>query len=144
MTLFLPYHETPHFAKITSILHVKWVQRSVLLGAVCDLASRASRLWSFLSPLKASGKPLPRSILVDEMLVNVDLARFVTGILPDSLAVGRVYRTLISFTVGVTVEYLTRMRKIEEAVIAYMLPALIRSFASDSNGDCAVSSSYLD
>ncbi|KAF8578875.1 ARM repeat-containing protein [Ramaria rubella] len=121
MALFLPYHETVHFAKIVSILHVK-----------------ESSLWSFLSPLKAAGKPLPRSILVDEMVVNVDLVRFVVGLLPEALRTGRTFRTLTGFTASITMDYLAHKGMIEEEVVALLLPAFTRTLSSDSDQDCAL------
>ncbi|KAF8525719.1 armadillo-type protein [Gautieria morchelliformis] len=121
MALFLPYHETAQFAKMISILHVK-----------------ESNLWSFLVPLKAAAKPLPRSMLVDEMLVNQDLARFVLALFPDALGAGQTYRTLTGFTASVTINYLSRKKKVDQEIVAFVLPALTRAFAPDSNQDAAL------
>ena len=34
LALFLPYHETPHFAKLLSILHIRYVLQNLTFVAV--------------------------------------------------------------------------------------------------------------
>ncbi|KAF8515684.1 armadillo-type protein [Hysterangium stoloniferum] len=121
MVLFLPYHETAHFTKMMTILHVK-----------------NSMLWSFLSPLKAAAKPLPRSMLIDEMVANIDVARFVVGILPDTLENASAHRVLVGFTASVVMDYIMRLKKVNEEVIAFMLPSSTRLFADNSTHDCVL------
>jgi U3 small nucleolar RNA-associated protein 10 len=82
-------------------------------------------------------------MLVDEMLVNQDMARFVVALLPDALGAGQTYRTLTGFTASVTMDYLSRKKKVDQEVVAFILPALTRAFASDSNQDAAVSNSSV-
>ena len=92
-----------------------------------------------MAPLKTAAKPLPRSMLVDEMRINRDLARFVVTLLPEALGSGQTYRTLTGFTASVIMDYLSHMKKVDEETLAFVLPAFTRSFASDSNQDAAVS-----
>lgn len=72
-------------------------------------------------------------------MVNQDLARFIIALLPEALESTRTYRTLTGFTASVTMDYLSRMKKVDEEIVAFLLPALVRTFATDSNQDCAVS-----
>ena len=81
-------------------------------------------------------------MLVDEMVNSRDLARFVLALLPEGLGASRTYRTLTGFTASVTLEYLARMKKVDEAVMAFVLPGLLRCFASDSDLDCSVSGRF--
>ncbi|KAJ7456907.1 hypothetical protein FB451DRAFT_1275210 [Mycena latifolia] len=60
LALFLPYHESPHFAKMLSILHVQ-----------------PNSTWNFLLPFKAATQNVPRISLVTEMLKNSDATRFI-------------------------------------------------------------------
>jgi hypothetical protein len=78
-------------------------------------------------------------MLVEEMVVNQDLARFVLALLPEALGSSRTYRTLTGFTASITMDYLSRMKKVDEEVVAFVLPSLARAFAPDSNQDCVVS-----
>ncbi|KAL5520451.1 hypothetical protein ACEPAG_9675 [Sanghuangporus baumii] len=112
LTVFLPYHESPHFAKMVSILTID-----------------EKEPWRFLTAYKASGKAVQRSALVTEMLKDRELTRFVVSLLPDALAVsgGRnVHRTLISFNVSTILEYVTRVerRDLDAPLLASLLPAL--------------------
>ncbi|KIJ47283.1 hypothetical protein M422DRAFT_226418, partial [Sphaerobolus stellatus SS14] len=122
MALVLPYHETPHFTKMLSILHID-----------------NSPLWSFLEPVKKAATSLPRSILVDAMLSNIDLARFVIQLLPNSIEGGYKHRTLTAFVTSSTVEYLSRMdksiEKSKEASAGALVAALDRLFAKASDTD---------
>ncbi|KAI9454082.1 hypothetical protein F5148DRAFT_1378333 [Russula earlei] len=58
LSLFLPYHDSPHFAKMVTILHVK-----------------PDTPWGFVNAYKSAAKSLPRTALVMEMLRNVAVAR---------------------------------------------------------------------
>ncbi|KAL5525140.1 UTP10 [Sanghuangporus sanghuang] len=112
LTVFLPYHESPHFAKMVSILTID-----------------EKEPWRFLTAYKASGKAVQRSALVTEMLKGRELTRFVVSLLPETLAVsgGRnVHRTLISFNVSTILEYVTRAerRDLDAPLLAFLLPAL--------------------
>ncbi|EJD05052.1 uncharacterized protein FOMMEDRAFT_105292 [Fomitiporia mediterranea MF3/22] len=112
LALFLPYHESPHFAKM------------VFISTVDD-----STPWRFLSAYKASGKPVHRNELVTEMLRDRELTRFVVSLLPETLstASGRnVHRTLICFNTSVVLEYVTRAEKrdLDAPILAFLLPAL--------------------
>lgn len=112
LALFLPYHESPHFAKMVSILKID-----------------ETAPWSFLAAYKASGKAVQRSVLVTEMLRDRELARFVVTLLPETLATSgglNTHRTLICFNTSITLEYITRAerRYLDAGALAFLLPAL--------------------
>ncbi|KAH8112066.1 hypothetical protein DFH11DRAFT_1788270 [Phellopilus nigrolimitatus] len=113
LALFLPYHESPHFAKMVSILTI-------------DEAGP----WRCLAPYKAAGKALPRSALVTEMRKDSELARYVVALLPSTLEAmdgANVHRTLICFNTSVVLEYITRSDKkdLDAGTLAFLLPALL-------------------
>ncbi|THH02630.1 hypothetical protein EW145_g6726 [Phellinidium pouzarii] len=113
LALFLPYHESPHFAKMISILIID-----------------ENAPWRFLSAYKVSGKAPSRSVLVTEMLKERELARYVVGLLPEALTTSggiNAHRTLICFNTAVLLEYVTRVdkRDLDAAALAFVLPALM-------------------
>ncbi|KAF8999772.1 hypothetical protein BDQ17DRAFT_1360346 [Cyathus striatus] len=108
LALFLPYHESPHFAKMVTILHIK-----------------NNSPWTFLVPYKSAAQSLPRVSLVTEMLRNSDVARFVVSLLPLSIKEGQMHRTLLAFNAATIHEYLQRSKSLNEGTVAYLLPALL-------------------
>ncbi|KAI0354312.1 hypothetical protein OH77DRAFT_530067 [Trametes cingulata] len=110
VALFLPYHETPHFIKMVSILHIQ--DRSPL---------------RFLQAYKTTAKPLHRSLLINEMLKTLDVARFASGILPAVLKdhSAGVHRALIAFHTGVLLEFVARSTILDENIMAILLPAVM-------------------
>lgn len=137
MTLFLPYHETPHFTKLVSILHIEQVATPNFVTTVAYKKFR-SDLWRFLVPLKSAAQPLPRTLLVNEMAKNSDLARFVFNLLPESLENGSIHPALIGFTAGVAVEYIARQKHIKEATLAFILSTANKLCSSGTNKECVV------
>lgn len=113
LTLFLPYHETPHFAKMISILTID-----------------EKTPWRFLLAYKAAGKPLRRPELATEMLKERELAQFVVGLLPEALSEAKglnLHRTLVSFNLSTLLEYLTRAdrKQLDAGTLAFLLPAIL-------------------
>ncbi|KAI0742763.1 hypothetical protein C8Q80DRAFT_1221194 [Daedaleopsis nitida] len=128
VALFLPYHDTPHFLKMTSILHIP--DNSPL---------------RFLQPYKATTKPLHRHLLVRDMLANPDLARFVASILPAVLdhQAPPLHRALIAFHTGVLLEYIATSKAIDENTIAILLPAALDPLQRASNPDSLLKPTLL-
>ncbi|PCH43122.1 hypothetical protein WOLCODRAFT_121527 [Wolfiporia cocos MD-104 SS10] len=108
LALFLPYHESPHFAKMVTILHIN------------DHST-----FRFLNAYKTAAKPVPRDALVNEMMKNTDLARFVSGLLPRILQEGGAgaHKTLVIFHTGVLLNYIARSKELDEGTMAHLLPA---------------------
>ncbi|OCH90866.1 hypothetical protein OBBRIDRAFT_729952 [Obba rivulosa] len=108
LRLFLPYHESPHFAKMVTILHIK------------DASP-----FRFLQAYKSDGKRVPRTSLVTEMTKNSDLARFVSSLLPDSLKSGGegTHRALIAFHTGVLLDFIAKSQALNEGTVTHLLPA---------------------
>ncbi|KAI0670242.1 hypothetical protein C8Q78DRAFT_1138718 [Trametes maxima] len=111
VSLFLPYHETPHFIKMVSILHIQ--DRSPL---------------RFLQAFKTTTKPLHRSLLLNEMLKAPDVVRFVSEILPSVLKQhsAGAHRALIAFHTGSLLEFVGRCKSLDENAMAILLPAALQ------------------
>lgn len=108
LSLFLPYHESPHFAKMVTILHIK-----------------PNTLWDFLLPYKSAGQTLSRVSLVTEMLRNSDVARFVASLLPSAIKEGSVHRVQLAFNAATLHEFIKRSKSLDEGTLAYLIPALL-------------------
>ncbi|KAG6909155.1 hypothetical protein DXG01_001782 [Tephrocybe rancida] len=126
LSLFLPYHESPHFTKMLSILHIK--QNST---------------WSFLLPFKSAAQNLPRMSLVTEMLRNTDVSRFVTSLLPAALKDKRSHRVLLAFNAACLHDFISRSQAIDAETIAYLLPALLGPLQSKVPIKNAILGSYV-
>ncbi|EAU87657.2 hypothetical protein CC1G_09118 [Coprinopsis cinerea okayama7 len=128
VSLFLPYHETPHFTKIISILDLK-----------------PNTLWSFLIPYKSAAQNIQRVSLVSEMIKNVDVARFVTSLLPYAIKGGYAHRTLLSFNAATVHEFIKRSNRLSEGVVAFLLPALLEPLQqkSETPSKDAILGSYI-
>ncbi|PPQ90282.1 hypothetical protein CVT25_013107 [Psilocybe cyanescens] len=108
LSLFLPYHESPHFAKIVTILQLK-----------------PNSIWSFLIPYKSAAQNLPRVSLVTEMLKNSDLARFVISLLPVAVKKGLGHHVLFAFNAATLYDFIKRSKSMSEGTMAYLLPGLL-------------------
>ncbi|TFK37695.1 hypothetical protein BDQ12DRAFT_685121 [Crucibulum laeve] len=115
LSLFLPYHESPHFSKMISILHIK-----------------PNSTWSFLLPYKSAGQSLPRVSLVTEMLRNSDIARFVTSLLPNAIKDDHCHRVLLAFSAASLHDFIKRSKKLDEGTLAFLLPALLEPLQQKS------------
>ncbi|KAF8901036.1 armadillo-type protein [Gymnopilus junonius] len=109
LSLFLPYHESPHFAKMITILQIK-----------------PNSTWSFLIPYKSAAQNLRRVSLVTEMLKNTDLTRFVTSLLPVAIKKGLGHRVLLAFNAATLHEFIKRSKSLDEGTMAFLLPALLK------------------
>ncbi|KAJ7740997.1 hypothetical protein B0H14DRAFT_3515417 [Mycena olivaceomarginata] len=116
LALFLPYHESPHFAKMLSILHIK-----------------PNSVWSFLLPFKAAAQNVPRVSLVTEMLKNSDATRFIVNLLPTAIKASSSHHTLLAFNAATIHDYLTRTKTLDEGTLAHLLPALIEPLQQRSD-----------
>ncbi|KAG6866337.1 hypothetical protein C0991_005804 [Blastosporella zonata] len=126
LSLFLPYHESPHFTKMISILHIK-----------------PNSTWSFLLPFKSAAQNLPRMSLVSEMLRNTDVSRFVTSLLPSALKDKRAHRVLLAFNAACLHDFISRSKAIDEGTIAYLLPSLLEPLQSKPPTKNAILGSYV-
>ncbi|KAJ6554556.1 armadillo-type protein [Mycena capillaripes] len=128
LSLFLPYHESPHFAKMLSILHVK-----------------PNSTWSFLLPFKAAAQNVPRTSLVTEMLKNSDATRFIVNLLPTAIKANCSHHTLLAFNAATIYDYLTRTKSLDEGTLAYLLPAILEPLQhrSDVVAKDAILGSYI-
>ncbi|KAF8335871.1 uncharacterized protein EI90DRAFT_3152860 [Cantharellus anzutake] len=109
LACFLPYHESVAFTKLMTIIRV-------------DPNSK----WAFLKPSKEHPKPLLRTTLVVEMCHSLDLARFVASLLTTALDEGQAHRSLVAFSTGTLAEYIARLPKIDEGIVAILFPSIVR------------------
>lgn len=115
LKLFLPYHESPHFTKMLTILHIQ-----------------PNSSWSFLLPYKSAAKPLTRNALVGEMQANTDVARFVTSLLPNAIRSISVHRTLLAFNGASLHDFVTNTLILDAGTLAHLLPALLEPLQNKS------------
>ncbi|CAK5279397.1 unnamed protein product, partial [Mycena citricolor] len=113
LALFLPYHESPHFAKMLSILHIK-----------------PNSTWIFLLPFKAAAQNIQRPALVTEMLKNADATHFVVNLLPSALKGGYSHHTLLAFNAATVHDYLKRAKSLDEGTLALLLSAFLEPLSS--------------
>ncbi|KAI0311668.1 hypothetical protein OF83DRAFT_1068421 [Amylostereum chailletii] len=116
LALFLPYHDSPHFAKMVTILHIK-----------------PSSTWSFLNAYKSAAQSLPRSTLVVEMQRNTDVMRFVASLLPTAIRENYTHRTLLAFHTGVVLDYVARAKLIDDGISAALLPTMIEPLETNES-----------
>ncbi|KAJ7079966.1 hypothetical protein B0H15DRAFT_1025307 [Mycena belliarum] len=128
LALFLPYHESPHFTKMLSILHIQ-----------------PNSTWSFLLPFKAAAQNVPRVSLVTEMLKNSDATRFIVNLLPSAVKGNCSHHTLLAFNAATIHDYLTRTKGLDEGTLAHLLPALLEPLQhrSDTVIRDAILGSYI-
>ncbi|KAL0952425.1 hypothetical protein HGRIS_006698 [Hohenbuehelia grisea] len=115
LTLFLPYHETPHFAKMVTLLHIQ-----------------PNSTWSFLLAYKSAAKNVPRFPLVSEMLRNTTVARFIANLQLNAIKDGCSHRVLTAFNAATLHDFLTRSESLDAGTAAYMLPACLEPLKSES------------
>lgn len=126
ISLFLPYHETPHFAKMNTILAIK-----------------PNTTWSVLLPYKEAAKAVPRNGLVKEMKRNSEVARKITQLLPDALKGGDlVYRTLVAFNAATLHDFISTTKTFDEGTLAYLIPALLEPLQNATEKE-AILGSYI-
>lgn len=82
------------------------------------------------------------------MIKKTDLARFVVSLLPSALHDSSimVHRSLVAFSTGVAAEYITRHPKIDEGIVAFVLPAcvaMVESSGFASAKDAALAGAIL-
>ncbi|KAA1474189.1 hypothetical protein DENSPDRAFT_781033 [Dentipellis sp. KUC8613] len=128
LALFLPYHESPHFAKMVTILHIQ-----------------ANSFYSFLSAYKSAAQAVPRAALVQEMLRSPDLSRFVAALLPNALKKGKGYahHTLIAFHTGTLLDFIARSKTLDDAVLAFLLPAMLEPLQAEAPEKEVILANYV-
>ncbi|KAF7321073.1 U3 small nucleolar RNA-associated protein 10 [Mycena chlorophos] len=130
LALFLPYHESPHFAKMLSILHLK-----------------PNSTWSLLIPFKSAAQPVPRPPLVTALLKpeNSDARRFIVSLLPNAIKGNYVHHTLLAFNAATLHDYIVRAKSLDEGTLAHLLPALLEPLQNrtEAVGKDAILGSYI-
>jgi U3 small nucleolar RNA-associated protein 10 len=86
---------------------------------------RPNAPWNLLNAYKSAAQSVPRAALVTEMLRNVALARFVASVLPKAVEERTVHRTLVAFYTSAIFEYLSRIKALDDDILAFLLPAML-------------------
>ncbi|KAG7447396.1 uncharacterized protein BT62DRAFT_967377 [Guyanagaster necrorhizus] len=115
LSLFLPYHESPHFAKMVTILHVQ-----------------PNSTWNFLIPFKKAAQSVSRMALVKEMLKNSDVSRFIVNLLPAAIKGGYSHRSLLAFNAASLHDYMMHSKTLDDGTLAYLLPAFLKPLQNHS------------
>lgn len=59
------------------------------------------------------------------MRQTIDVARFVSSILPTALQRNYVHRTLVAFYVGTILDFIGKSKTLDDGVFAFLLPAIL-------------------
>ncbi|KAJ8583913.1 hypothetical protein M405DRAFT_936925 [Rhizopogon salebrosus TDB-379] len=111
LSLFFPYHESPHFVKMLSILHIS-----------------PSSMFSFMLPFKSAATPLARSSIVKAMTASQAVARFIASLLPTAIKGSYSHRTLVAFNASTMHDYIATQPALDEGTLAFLLSALLAPF----------------
>ncbi|KAF5392137.1 hypothetical protein D9757_003220 [Collybiopsis confluens] len=127
LSLFLPYHETRQWAKMLTILHLH--REPVLFKFLIPHQKQAQK------PTTPADLVLPRQALVQAMLKEGDLARFVVGLLGDAMkgvkdgvfSNGKFYRTLVAFWAATMHDFViaTSAKGLSEGTSALVFAAVL-------------------
>ncbi|KAG1761179.1 hypothetical protein EDD22DRAFT_897736 [Suillus occidentalis] len=126
LSLFFPYHESPHFVKMLSILHIS-----------------SSSIFSFLLPFKSAATPLARSSMVKAMVANQAVARFIASLLPTAMRGSCSHRTLVAFNAATMHDYIASSPALDEGILAFLLSALLAPFQTSHSDANATLGSYV-
>ncbi|KAG2757731.1 hypothetical protein P692DRAFT_20824545 [Suillus brevipes Sb2] len=126
LSLFFPYHESPHFVKMLSILHIS-----------------SSSIFSFLLPFKSAATPLARSSMVKAMVGNQAVARFIASLLPTAMRGSCSHRTLVAFNAATMHDYIASSPALDEGILAFLLSALLAPFQASHSDANATLGSYV-
>lgn len=72
------------------------------------------------------------------MVQDTDLARFVSSLLPNAHQGGYSHRALLAFNIGVMHQYIIRCKILDEAVMGFVMSALVESLKGGSDGNVVV------
>lgn len=79
------------------------------------------------------------------MRQNVDVARFVSSLLPTAIEHNYVHRTLVAFYVGSMLDFVGKSKKLDDSILAFLLPAILVPLQADgkSNKELTVSRRHI-
>ncbi|CDS10813.1 hypothetical protein LRAMOSA11299 [Lichtheimia ramosa] len=108
LACIFPYHETKLFAQMVSLLDIK-----------------ENTSWAFLLPIKKSGTPLDRSLLVK----RIDKNRLVLDFVCNTVSKTTVpFKTLYSFYAATITEYINTTYRVGENIVTALLPHIFDGF----------------
>ena len=94
---------------------------------------------------KKAAKPLHRPLLINDMLSKPEAARLASSILPVTLKhhPTAMHRALIAFHAGVLLEYIAKVKVVDENITTFLLPAAMEPLESASAPESSVRPALL-
>lgn len=139
LQVFLPYHQSPNFARMLSILTIP----------------QTSRYYAPFNALIKNAQPLPRSYITQSISASRDkslrLLIDVAGMLQQGLRDGAAHRGLLSFWSATMVELIELERSgkgISEALVKVLVEAFVGVLETpkggqDANVSCCCAPAYV-
>eukprot|EP01080_Neovahlkampfia_damariscottae_P001118 gene1118-10632_t len=112
MECILPYHESLLFSRFIHILNIN------------------NTRWEFLTPIKTSGAPLLREILIQRCHTDFTVLEFISNMTINMISSGYGYKTLVSFTSCVVIEYV-EFKKIKQINLRKLFPLIFEGIKSE-------------
>jgi len=72
------------------------------------------------------------------MIQDIDIARFVSSLLPNAHQGGYSHRALLAFNIGVMHEYIVRSKIIDEVIVSFVVSALVDALKGGSDVNVVV------
>ncbi|KAK9810295.1 hypothetical protein WJX72_008160 [[Myrmecia] bisecta] len=107
MACALPYHATHQFVRLVQILHID------------------NSIWAFLAPMKASGAPMPRHVLVQRSLNDKALLQFIGAAAKGAANKATGSKTVLAFYAVVVCEVIALAPRVDEDLVSTLLPCLM-------------------
>jgi U3 small nucleolar RNA-associated protein 10 len=112
----LPFHETPQFAKMASLL--KFNQGNI---------------WEFIRHLRRPIRPLLREQLVSQCLREPALLRALSRMLMMAVENGTAHKTLYTFYTATVIRTLQRMPHVNDHMMTILLPMIVDALKQDDH-----------
>ncbi|RKP05884.1 hypothetical protein THASP1DRAFT_19205 [Thamnocephalis sphaerospora] len=116
----LPFHETPQFAKLASLLRFG-----------------DNSIWGFIRNLRRPIRPLAREMLVDQCVREPALLRAI-GDMVRMLKKRTAHKTLYAFYAATAVRVLQRTRNVTDNLVALLLPLIADGLQQQKDNDYRV------
>ncbi|CAG8656225.1 17359_t:CDS:2, partial [Acaulospora colombiana] len=121
LTVFLPFHCTPQFIKLISLLHIP-----------------DSSVWSFLRVYQKALTPLPFEKLIQAMKSNTFLSKHIFDLMGKYIEERSEHRAAIGFYLKVNLRYLSET-KLDDQIIGNILSSTLVSISTVESVDAALS-----
>ncbi|KAI9591544.1 hypothetical protein BDF19DRAFT_454726 [Syncephalis fuscata] len=117
----LPFHETPQFAKLASLMKF-----------------RDDDIWSFIRSLRRPIRPLARPLLVEQCTRQLSLLRIIGDQMVSAAKRGLAHKTQCNFYIATAVLTLKRVQQVNNNLITLLLPTISYGLLQPSNDQTRV------